>query len=128
MDEDKIINQSLIDTKPQLIAINKERMLDGIRADGSEMPFYSYVSQTVYGYPNSRIMLRATGAFQDGIFVEISQGNIITDSRDSKSAMLKARYGGAIFGTGGDYRQEYIDKALRPTRDMYVRRALGFAS
>lgn len=92
---------------------NRERMLDGQRSDGSTMPIYSYISQTVYGYPNTPIKLKATGEFQAAITITVNGDVVNTGSTDEKADMLVERYG-AIFGTYGDYKAEYIANDLRP--------------
>lgn len=122
---DKLIHDSLENTKGSLADINRERMLDGVRADGSIMPTYSYISQTVYGYPNSPIKLKATGAFQAAIKVDVLGSVIKTDSTDSKSEMLQERYGIEIFGSGGDYKKQFIKESLNPEFISNVHKATG---
>lgn len=113
MDVDKIIDKALDDTMDNLEDINRERMNDGVKADGSIMPIYSYISQVVYGYPNEPIKLKATGSFQDKLYAK-REGDIIhTSSTDSKTEMLVERYG-EIFGTSGDYKQQYQADHLIP--------------
>lgn len=112
-------------TKVQMAELNRERMLDGVRADGSIMPNYSYISRVVYGYPDEPIKLKKTGAFQAAIEVKIEGGTINTDSTDEKSEKLKRRYGEEIFGLGGDYKREYNKKHLRPAIVQAVKKRLG---
>lgn len=119
-----VVNSTFDETAKDLADVNRERMLDGVRADGSIMPTYSKVSQEKYGYPNSPIMLKATGDFQSAISVE-RQGSILsTDSSDYKSQMLKERYG-AIFGTYGDYKKQYLEDNYRPVFNQKVTSATG---
>jgi hypothetical protein len=125
MDTEKVAIVSVEESKGPLVDKNRERMLDGIRSDGSEMPIYSYISQTVYGYPNERIKLRDTGAFQNSIFVIVSGLRILTDSRDQKSPVLQQRYGPRIFGTGGQYKIEFIRESLRPAFKANITLATG---
>ena len=120
-----VISQAFEQTKEQLAEINRERMDDGVKSDGSLMPKYSYISQTVYGYPNTRIKLKATGSFQDLISIQIN-GNIVkTTSADEKTEMLQARYGKEIFGTGGPYKLEYNKKYLSPAIIRLIKSKLG---
>jgi len=114
LDTDKVIVESFEKTSEDLASVNRERMMDGIKADGSEMPHYSYISQTVYGYPDIRITLRDTGEFQDNISIKVTGDTVNTDSDDPKSDMLKERYGEKIFGLGGDYKRQYLDDHLGP--------------
>lgn len=115
---DKVINQALRNTADDLEDVNRERMSDGVLADGQVLPHYSYISQTVYGYPDIPIAQKATGAFQAAIKVTVNSGVIKTDSTDSKAAMLEAKYGKAnntsVFGTSGEYKKQYIKESLRP--------------
>lgn len=119
-----VINTTFDDTAKDLAAINRERMLDGVRADGSVMPYYSKTSQEVYGYPNAPIMLKDTGDFQAAIEVS-RQGSILsTDSTDWKTQMLQDRYG-LIFGTYGDYKTQYLEDNYRPVFNQKVTSAIG---
>ena len=92
--------QALITEKPLIIELNRERMLEGRKTNGKFLPKYSKISQEVYGYPNEPIKLRATGAFQQAISVEVGIDIIKTTSTDSKTAMLTKRYGEDVFGLG----------------------------
>ncbi len=117
-------------TQDDLAEANRQRMLEGYRSDGSEMPFYSYISQTVYGYPNTRIRLRATGEFQDRIVVSVdrSRGVVKQTSIDYKTDMLVERYGEKIFGTFGVYQQAYVSESLRPAFVSLAKAELGLVS
>ena len=112
LNTEKVITDAFDETLPDLVNINRERMTDGVRADGSIMPFYSKTSQAVFGYPNTPIKLKATGAFQAAIEVKRSGNVLTTDSTDEKNGMLEGRYGKEIFGTGGSYKKQYIDENL----------------
>lgn len=125
LDTDKVINEAFEKTTGALEDINRERMLDGVRSDGSIMPNYSFISQTVYGYPNEPIKLKATGAFQRSIIVKVQGNSIIQESTDKKNDMLVERYGEEIFGTGGDYKKEYQDEHLRPELNRGITQATG---
>lgn len=123
MDVDKIIDNALDNTMDDLEEINRERMNDGVRADGTTMPMYSYISQVVYGYPNTPIKLKATGSFQEKLFSK-REGDIIhTFSADYKAEMLGRRYG-PVFGTSGDYKRQYQAEHLVP----YVHKAITSAT
>lgn len=129
MDTDKIINQSIDNTLTELENINRERMNDGLRADGSEMPTYSFISQKVYGYPDSPIKLKATGAFQAGIQAK-REGNVIsTTSTDPKTKKLEKKYGEnygtSVFGLSKDYKKQYQDDHLRPELHKGITAATG---
>ena len=92
--------QALIANKPLIIELNRERMLEGRKTNGKFLPNYSKISQEVYGYPNTPIKLKATGAFQQAITVDVGINIIKTTSTDSKTTMLTKRYGEDVFGLG----------------------------
>ncbi len=129
MNINEIIDKAFDVTADNLADINRERMNDGLRADGTEQPHYSYISQKVYGYPDEPIKLKATGAFQAGIEVK-RDGNVIhTSSTDPKTKKLEKKYGEAygtsIFGTSGDYKKQYLADHLRPALHKGITAATG---
>lgn len=113
LDTDKVITEAFNDSADDLAQINRERMLDGKRADGTTMPDYSPVSVKVYGYPPGPIRLKATGAFQAAVKVEVRNDVVSTGSTDNKSETLQGRYGN-IFGTYGPYKIEFNNQYLGP--------------
>ena len=129
MNTDKVINESFDNTLTDLENVNRERMNDGLRADGTVMPTYSYISQVAYGYPNSPIKLKATGAFQAGIIAQ-REGEIIkTTSIDPKTMKLEKKYGEAygtsVFGLSKDYKKQYQDDHLSPEINKKITAATG---
>lgn len=92
--------QALEANKPLIVQLNRERMLEGRKTSGRILPNYSKISQEVYGYPNEPIKLKATGAFQQAITVDVGIDIIKTTSTDSKTEMLTKRYGEDVFGLG----------------------------
>ena len=106
--------QALETEKPLIKDLNRERMLEGRKTNGKILPNYSKISQDVYGYPNEPIKLKATGAFQQAITVEVGIDIIKTTSTDSKTGKLVKRYGEDIFGLGAPDRIDLI-KPLRKT-------------
>ena len=116
--------QALEKEKPLIADLNRERMLEGRRSDGSFLPTYSKISQSVYGYPNTPIKLKATGDFQAAITVEIDNESIIQGSSDEKSGMLTDRYGEDIFGLGKPDRIDLVPP-LRKTLVGNIKLKLG---
>jgi len=110
---DKLITEAVLQSADDLAQINRDRMLDGQDAKGRPMPDYSPVSVKVYGYPPGPIRLKATGAFQAAVKVEVRNDVVSTVSTDSKSEMLQKRYGN-IFGTYGPYKKEFNSQFLGP--------------
>jgi len=125
LNTDKVINDAFDNTMDAYEEINRERMQDGVRSDGSTMPNYSFISQTVYGYPDEPIKLKATGAFQAGLEAKRNGDSIGITSTDSKSDMLEDRYGEEIFGTGGAYKKAYQDEHLRPAMNRQITEVTG---
>jgi len=126
IDTDKICVDSLEQVKDQIEEKNRERMMEGIRSDGSVMPNYSPISQTVYGYPDEPIKLKATGAFQAGIKVEVTNSGVTTTSTDSKNEKLEKRYGPEIHGLGKtEFKSEVVNESLRPVFKKNMENATG---
>ena len=115
--------KAVTETTPTIEDLNRERMLSGVRADGSIMPDYSPISVSVYGYPPGPIRLKATGDFQRAIKAKVEGANIITDSSDEKSIMLQKRYGNEIFGLDKEAKKEYI-AILQPVFVGNIKKAL----
>lgn len=126
MDTDKIIDAAFDNTMEALADINRDRLLDGIKADGSEMPFYSERSVIQFGKEPGPIRLLDTGSFQEQITAKRNGNVISTTSLDSKTQMLidEERYS-PIFGTFGPYKKKYQDIDLRPALNKGVTKATG---
>lgn len=125
IDTDRICIDAITEVIDVIPVKNRERMNEGIRADGTVMPNYSYISQKVYGYPNEPIKLKATGAFQGAIKTIISGSTITTDSTDYKSEMLQNRYGKEIFGLDKTTKQEFVSESLRPAFKNKMESSIG---
>lgn len=76
-----------------------------------------------YGNPD----LKYTGAFYNGIRVEVNADNINIESTDSKNEALQAKYGSQIpiFGLGGEQKRSFIKKYLRPAALRNISKATG---
>lgn len=135
---DVVINRAIDNTLDSLVEVNRLRMNEGIKADGSYMPIYSFISQTVYGYPNSPIKLLATGAFQAAMLAKRSGAFIIVDSEDSKTEMLIQRYGEEILGLtakhyynknlSDEFKNQYLEDDLQPEIVQQFKIEMGLAS
>lgn len=125
MNIQKVINDSLESTLDELADINRDRMLDGVKASGERMPSYSYNSVILYGKPPGPIRLLDTGDFQQNIKVSRSGDVLVTESSDSKNDMLVFTYGSDIFGTFGRYKRKYLDIDLRPVFHAKIASATG---
>jgi len=123
LDINKQSQESIEQTKQKIIDVNKERMAQGRRADGSYLPNYSRISVEVYGYPPGPWRLKNTGKFQQGITVNVDSLSFKTDSTDEKSAMLKKKAGEGIFGMDKEGKVDYV-KVLQPVLVSKVKKIL----
>ena len=108
---------SITNTKDYAVAQQKLQLFQGIGADDLKIiPSYSAKTKRIKitkGQPIDRVTLRDTGAFYQGIRIDVVGEVIRTDSIDKKSQDLQGRYGGEIFGMGTNYRTRYV-KILLP--------------
>jgi hypothetical protein len=74
-----------------------------------------------FGVPD----LRLTGAFYRATSVTVSGQSVITNSSDSKSAELQAKYGKEIFGLNGVYKREYLNESLGPVFRSSITSIIG---
>ena len=125
MNVESLIKQALSETQDELADVNRDRMLDGVKANGVEMPPYSLRSVNEFGKIPGPIRLLDTGAFQQNIKVNIQGDIVITESLDSKNDLLVNNYGEEIFGTFGQYKAKYIDIDLRPVFHRLITKATG---
>ena len=143
LDTDKVINEALDETMDAIEGINRERMLDGVKADGKMMPHYSKKSVEVYGKPDGPIKLFDEGKFQAGLVSKRDGNNIHTASTDTtlietylpdtgeflsmpKNQFLVENYGENIYGLGqGEYKKKYQDEHLRPSMNKKITAATG---
>lgn len=118
-----VTENSLIETAPDYIDLQRAQMFEGILSDGKEIErigakYKGYSPRTVAikekkGQPTDRITLKDTGDFYFEIFAEPRSEGIIADSADGKSVKLQEDYGTKIFGLADPSKQVYIDK-VRP--------------
>lgn len=108
---------SITNTHEYAEAQQKLQLFQGIGADDLKIiPSYSAKTKAIKikkGQPIDRVTLRDTGAFYQGIRIDVVGEVIRTDSIDEKSQDLQGRYGGEIFGMGTRYRERYV-KILKP--------------
>lgn len=96
-------------TSKEYINLNKDQLLDGKRADGSNMPNYSYISQTVFGKPDAPIMLYDTGAFHESMKLDVGGDELEILAEDVHG--LEDRFGNEIYGLG-DTNQEFYNQDI----------------
>lgn len=107
LNPDQLITDSVVETKEVYGDLQVEQQLQGLKADGNKMPYYSVNSVIIYGKEPGPIKLRDTGAFQTAIEVKVDASVIVARSNDSKNDMLVNRYGKEIFGLSDKFKQEF---------------------
>lgn len=106
------------DMKPEFIRLNKEQLLEGRVKDGGKFqeryksPSYAEYKHRRNPIPGKYVPdLYNTGAFFDGFKLDIlNETQYKIDSSDSKTAMLKKRFGSVVefFGLNADSREDLI--------------------
>lgn len=114
LDTDKIVIEALTESADALADLNAEQINTGLKADGSEMPDYSFRSVFQYGKPPGPIRLRDTGAWQAGIYVKVEGDKVVFNNTDGKDQMLTDRYGENIKGLSEKYKAEGIREKVKP--------------
>ena len=107
LNPDQLITDSVVETKEVYGDLQVEQQLQGLKADGNEMPDYSATSVDLFGKEPGPIKLRDTGAFQTAIEVKVDASVIVARSNDSKNDMMVKRYGKEIFGLSDKFKQEF---------------------
>ncbi len=124
-DSAKAIDNAIDATVNDLVELNRDRMAEGLRSNGVVMPYYSTASVVKFGKEPGPILLLDTGSFQQNIVVKRDGDVIDTFSRDSKNDMLVEIYDEKIFGTGGNYKKQYIRENLRPALRVEIKIGTG---
>jgi len=114
LDTGKIVTEVMQESADALADLNAEQINTGVKADGSEMPDYSFRSVFQYGKPPGPIRLRDTGAWQAGIYVKVEGDKVVFNNTDGKDKMLTDRYGEAIKGLSEKYKAEGIREKVKP--------------
>lgn len=109
----KIVKQHEAD----LVDLNVQQMLSGIRADGSEIaPEYSPITvayKKLRNQPSDRVTLKDSGDFQRYMFADVNHFPIIFDSQDWKTDRLVKKYGEQIFGLTEANKKEFSEHEIR---------------
>lgn len=122
----------IVDTKDELIKINKEQLMDK-GEDKNLVKLKSYRSASYARKKNQRNPfpglgtpdLYNTGAFQNAFQLKINSKNSFDIfSNNSKSGDLQKKYGKAIFGISDPNKQDYADDYMQPALVREVRKIL----
>ena len=95
------VRDAVNNTHLELEQMQREQMLSGKDAGGSEIGKYSNLSKTLRaekGLQTSFVDLRDTGDFQKAITVQANENEIDYYSKDWKQTELIYKYGERIFG------------------------------
>ena len=99
---DEMCAEAVVENEKHAADLNRQQLFQGERADGTEMPPYSFVSVNYFNKPNGPIRLFDTGDFYKGFIFASKTGTakfpLFLTSTDSKTNELQSRYGKEIFG------------------------------
>lgn len=127
LDTDKVILETMQESTDTLADLNAEQINTGLKADGSEMPDYSFRSVFQYGKPPGPIRLRDTGAWQAGLYVTVQGDKVAFSNSDDKDRMLTDRYGDKIKGLSEKYKAEAIREKIQPVFKSKIQEATKLA-
>jgi len=107
---DKVFSEAVFDTSNEANELNRKQLKAGELSNGELLPYYSTVSQDLFGKDNIRIQLFDSGEFQKALDTyPTKNGAIVSTSLDEKADMLAERYGSDIFGLTEKNRINYVE-------------------
>jgi len=104
---------AMAETGQEAVEEQRKQLAQGLESNDSYLPDYSFRSVFQYNKPPGPIRLFDTGAFYRGIEFDVYGDIFIIDSKDTKTTMLKERYGPDILGLGTQAKINYI-RELEP--------------
>lgn len=131
LNTDKVIDESLNETKDEFKAINKSQLKSGFIKTGEKLkPSYRSKKYALAknemnplpGLGNPDLFL--TGAFYEGIDVEVGKDVFDIISKDEKGPELENKYKD-IFGLGGTFKSEYTKEKLAPALKKKISKFTG---
>jgi hypothetical protein len=99
-------------TAESYVELNREQLLEGYRADGSQLPDYSWISVKKYGKPEGPIRLFDTGAFHGSFKLDVGGEDTELIANDEHN--LEERYGDEIFGLTSNSQEYYNQEIFYP--------------
>ena len=103
-----------------IIQLNQEFQLElGELADDTVLPFYSEVSQTVYGKPNTRWTLKDTGEFYESFKITTLNNTGFTIYADTEKEDKDLADYGAVLGLSYENLVRLQDEVI-PTMRKYL--------
>lgn len=104
------VREILLENEGNIILMNQRQLYDDSEnADGFSIPLYNSITYALWknqrnaGPGMMHPDLYDTGAFYRAFFLEIDKDRFELDSRDTKSGLLKEKYGENIFGLRQDH-------------------------
>jgi len=121
--------EAVVENEKHAAELNTQQLFQGERADGSEMPPYSWVSVNFYNKPEGPIRLYDTGDFYRGFIFASKTGEatfpLFLTSTDSKTNELQARYGAEIFGLNNQNLSGFSKVFVLPTLGRKLKDYMG---
>lgn len=131
LNTDKVIDESLDETRDPFEKLNIDQMKRGFRKDGKQI-VPDYIN-TDYAKKKQRMNplpkfgtpdLHLTGSFHDQLNA-IAEGEVIKIfSNDEKGPELENKYKD-IFGLGNNFKKKYLDENLGPTVQKKITNFVG---
>lgn len=117
-------------TRDEFLELNKVQMTSGYDSDDARIGTYAWDSYEQYKrrlFPESGgwVNLRLTGAFQDGMQLQVNTKEWKVFSRDTKAGDLVSRYGARIYGLSPTQMQDYRSLYFYPELLWMVNRVLN---
>lgn len=132
LDTNKAVQTSLERTQGNFVEIQRQQLFAGFNVAGIKLgDLKPYISAAYAIDKANRNALPGlgnpdlydTGAFYEGIKVEIGSNALKVWSTDSKDEELESKYEGALAGLGGPFLIEYL-KVLQPTLIKQIKQVL----
>lgn len=131
LNTDAVIDTAFKQSTDELAVENKKQLFEGFDNTGEKIKRkyrsnkYARVKNQMNPLPGLGVPdLKVTGSFYNGIKVDYQSGVLTTEPSDSKGADLEEKYSG-IFGLGGKFKNEFINKTLRPAINTQITAATG---
>lgn len=117
-DLNDIALQSMADTAPAFVAVQKDQLLEGFdstdhRLQSYKSPKYATKKNSMnplpgYGNPD----LKLTGDFYSSIRADIDNDGLLISASDPKAPSLEKKYGNRIYTLSESFKPEYIVQLL----------------
>jgi hypothetical protein len=125
----KIIKTAFEGLAPMVEDLNLANLAQGLRADGTQLPDYSYASVHVFGKRPGPMTMHNHGDFWKGIKMTVNDDSIDIEGTDMKTDMLQLTYGQDIIGISEDdedkISNEYLPAPITEELNNYFDIASG---